>query len=97
MSPALRMGFELLRPWGIISSVGVHNTEVSPKDHCLQSCIVLTHCRSPGTGTTDLPVSTIEGMADNSIGLVTRRTERICASRWADALYDQYFLELWIC
>src|SRR5690606_27313427 len=28
-SPALRMGFDLLRPWGIISSVGVHNGEVS--------------------------------------------------------------------
>ncbi|EEH45304.2 uncharacterized protein PADG_01454 [Paracoccidioides brasiliensis Pb18] len=25
LSPALKMGFELLRPWGIISSVGVHN------------------------------------------------------------------------
>ena len=29
LSPALKMGFELLRPWGIISSVGVHNGEVS--------------------------------------------------------------------
>lgn len=28
MSPALKMGFELLRPWGIISSVGVHNAEI---------------------------------------------------------------------
>ena len=28
LSPALKMGFELLRPWGIISSVGVHNGEV---------------------------------------------------------------------
>lgn len=28
MSPALKMGFELMRPWGIISSVGVHNAEV---------------------------------------------------------------------
>ncbi len=33
MSPALKMGFELLRPWGVISSVGVHNAEVSRKDH----------------------------------------------------------------
>ena len=33
MSPALKMGFELLRPWGVISSVGVHNAEVNPKDH----------------------------------------------------------------
>jgi threonine dehydrogenase-like Zn-dependent dehydrogenase len=29
LSPALKMGFELLRPWGVISSVGVHNAEVS--------------------------------------------------------------------
>lgn len=29
LSPALQLGFELLRPWGIISSVGVHNAEVS--------------------------------------------------------------------
>jgi len=28
LSPALRMGFELVRPWGVISSVGVHNGEV---------------------------------------------------------------------
>ncbi|MCJ1284208.1 hypothetical protein MMC26_003539 [Xylographa opegraphella] len=28
LSPALKMGFELLRPWGIISSVGVHNAEI---------------------------------------------------------------------
>lgn len=29
LSPALRLGFELLRPFGIMSSVGVHNAEVS--------------------------------------------------------------------
>lgn len=29
LSPALRTGFELLRPFGTISSVGVHNGEVS--------------------------------------------------------------------
>lgn len=28
LSPALKLGFELLRPWGIISSVGVHNGEI---------------------------------------------------------------------
>lgn len=27
-SSALRMGFEMLRPWGIMSSVGVHNGEI---------------------------------------------------------------------
>ena len=31
LSPALKMGFELIRPWGIISSVGVHNGEVSTR------------------------------------------------------------------
>ena len=29
LSPALRTGFDLLRPWGTISSVGVHNGEVA--------------------------------------------------------------------
>ena len=29
LSPALEMGFQLLRPWGVISSIGVHNAEVS--------------------------------------------------------------------
>lgn len=28
LSAALKMGFELLRPWGVISSVGVHNGEI---------------------------------------------------------------------
>ncbi|KAF2668545.1 putative alcohol dehydrogenase [Microthyrium microscopicum] len=28
LSPALQMGFEILRPWGVISSVGVHNAEI---------------------------------------------------------------------
>lgn len=29
LSPALRTAFDLIRPWGIISSIGVHNGEVS--------------------------------------------------------------------
>lgn len=33
LSPALKTGFELLRPWGTISSIGVHNAEV-----CLPLC-----------------------------------------------------------
>jgi len=28
LSPALKMGYELMRPWGVISSVGVHNAEI---------------------------------------------------------------------
>jgi len=28
LSPALRTGFDLLRPWGAISSIGVHNAEI---------------------------------------------------------------------
>jgi threonine dehydrogenase-like Zn-dependent dehydrogenase len=27
-SPALKMAYDIIRPWGIISSVGVHNAEV---------------------------------------------------------------------
>jgi len=28
LSPALKLGFDILRPWGILSSVGVHNAEI---------------------------------------------------------------------
>lgn len=28
LSPALKMAYDFIRPWGIISSVGVHNAEV---------------------------------------------------------------------
>jgi threonine dehydrogenase-like Zn-dependent dehydrogenase len=28
LSPALRLGFDVLRPWGFLSSIGVHNAEV---------------------------------------------------------------------
>ncbi len=43
LSAALKMGFELLRPWGVISSVGVHNGEVCTHfaglvDECLKLC-----------------------------------------------------------
>lgn len=27
-SPALRMAYDIIRPWGTISSVGVHNAEI---------------------------------------------------------------------
>lgn len=35
LSPALRTAFDLLRPWGIVSSIGVHNGEVI--DHADQN------------------------------------------------------------
>ncbi|KAB8343254.1 hypothetical protein FH972_022843 [Carpinus fangiana] len=28
LSPALRMAFDMIRPWGVISSIGVHNAEI---------------------------------------------------------------------
>lgn len=34
LSPALRTAFDLLRPWGVISSIGVHNAEV-----CIQQSL----------------------------------------------------------
>ena len=58
---------------------------------------VLTRCRSPGTGTTSLPDFTTGLMAEILTGLVIRHTAKTCASKWADALCDRYFLELWIC
>ena len=38
LTPALKMGFELLRPWGVISSVGVHNAEVSEVEGKSRKC-----------------------------------------------------------
>lgn len=54
LSPALRMGFELMRPWGIISSVGVHNAEVRllPPD---QAKVSLTMGRYLGKATRHTP------------------------------------------
>jgi len=46
LSPALRMGYELLRPWGVISSIGVHNAEVSSMIE--QTSFALIKARSPG-------------------------------------------------
>ena len=99
MSAALKMGFELLRPWGVISSVGVHNAEVSPEGSLAfsQSLHILMHRRSPGTGATGLLGSTSCRLANNFIGLVTKRMARTYVFRWADAQSDQYSLKLWKC
>ncbi len=99
MSPALKMGFELLRPWGVISSVGVHNAEVRPKkDHLTSSMHSTDALQIPWYwGTTSLTISAMGGMADDSIGLAIKPMARICVFRWGDARCDQYFLRLWIC
>lgn len=34
LSPALRTAYDLIRPWGVISSIGVHNAEVGPLPNC---------------------------------------------------------------
>lgn len=39
LSPALRMGFDLLRPWGCISSVGVHNAEVTKTSYLIEPLV----------------------------------------------------------
>jgi threonine dehydrogenase-like Zn-dependent dehydrogenase len=36
LSPALRTGFDLLRRFGILSSLGVHNGEVSELFSCVE-------------------------------------------------------------
>lgn len=37
LSPALKTAFDLIRPWGIISSIGVHNGEVLIQPGCIDS------------------------------------------------------------
>jgi threonine dehydrogenase-like Zn-dependent dehydrogenase len=38
LSPALQTSFELIRPWGVISSVGVHNAEVNSQCQKASRC-----------------------------------------------------------
>ena len=45
LSPALRTAYDLLRPFGVISSIGVHNAEVSPF-----ACPVHLGCHARGPG-----------------------------------------------
>jgi threonine dehydrogenase-like Zn-dependent dehydrogenase len=79
LSAALKLGFDVLRPWGVISSVGVHNAEVSrgrpqrartSKSRCLQQFTDKGKTRFPGRE--------------------IRRTARIFGSRWDDARSDPY-------
>lgn len=51
LSPALKMGFELLRPWGVISSVGVHNGEVSCVNCLVAVALLLMRRRFRGRET----------------------------------------------
>jgi threonine dehydrogenase-like Zn-dependent dehydrogenase len=44
LSLALRTGFDLLRPWGIISSVGVHNGEVNIISARRAQCSAFLRC-----------------------------------------------------
>lgn len=41
LSPALRTAFNLVRSWGIISSIGVHNGEVGPVEASLRLVVIL--------------------------------------------------------
>lgn len=50
LSPALKMGFDLLRPWGVMSSVGVHNGEVSDFDLLEEKIKMLITYKIPWTG-----------------------------------------------
>lgn len=70
-SPALRTAFDLLRPWGVISSVGVHNGEVR--------CCSLLFCFFSSA------FYWLFTNYDNYRfhGTEMRLTARICVSKWA--------------
>lgn len=79
LSPALKMGFELLRPWGCISSVGVHNAEVDPSFLNEKGNIILTSSRFHGSYTT-----TAEAYHLTRLGRVTRHMVKTYESKWDD-------------
>ena len=78
LSPALKLGFDLLRPWGIISSVGVHNGEVR-HSKCLTWTTVADafFCRFPGQVTR--PMARIYGFRWAGV-LFDRSSLRLCRS-----------------
>jgi threonine dehydrogenase-like Zn-dependent dehydrogenase len=49
LSPALRTAFDLLRPWGIISSIGVHNGEVSFRGDTIRTLLIALRFHGPET------------------------------------------------
>lgn len=64
LSPALRTAFDLIRPWGVISSIGVHNAEVS-------IALVVENRASS--------IRRVADLADRFRGQVTRRTSKLVA------------------
>ena len=49
LTPALRLAFDLVRPWGVISSIGVHNDTVKLAKCQHPSHLILTRLQIPWT------------------------------------------------
>jgi threonine dehydrogenase-like Zn-dependent dehydrogenase len=75
LSPALRTGFELLRPWGTISSVGVHNGEVS-RSGFSYSIVANEVLRFLGTAMMPIPRTSLSKWGDALFGLLLLRLWR---------------------
>lgn len=73
LSPALRTGFELLRPWGTISSVGVHNGEVSKSNLIHMLLLIYLLHRFLGMVTTPTPRTSLFKWADALFDLLPLR------------------------
>ncbi|MCJ1430177.1 hypothetical protein MMC29_008093, partial [Sticta canariensis] len=77
LSPALKMGFELLRPWGCISSVGVHNAEACPSLLIQKGNFILISSRFHGSYTTPAIANHL-----TKPGRATRHMGKTYESKW---------------
>ena len=112
LSPALKMGFELLRPWGSSILIACCTTL---KAHCDRCHIErwCAQCRGKPfsarwnwnslltsgrfPGTISWQAALCTFGSNQSIGRVTKRTVRISGFKWEDAPSDQFSLKRWIC
>lgn len=100
LSPALRTAFDIVRPFGVISSIGVHNAEVGLKMRGGVVQFELTIARFHGlevrhTGKCILRVFPYETL--KYISNVTMNIERTFACRWVDVPFGASFLKLLFC
>jgi threonine dehydrogenase-like Zn-dependent dehydrogenase len=82
LSPALRTAFELVRPFGVISSIGVHNAEVCWFSFTESHTTNALH-RYPGLR----PKDTSKLRALSGDNTADPEQARIFVSRWDDARY----------
>lgn len=85
LSPALKTAFDIVRPFGVISSIGVHSAEVGNMAE-LSDYSVLTSYRSHGLPLMDMSKWCSMNMLATALANADLVVARIFGCRWDDAL-----------